>query len=591
MTILSSPNYASHGKNPISDSFASGCDEANFAVGEVVEDGDRDEWTIFDQERFELLLGDDDDDFDDDDVVDPGDTYDLPLFTECSQDGQQSRTSPQATDRIDRAPNRARRMRGLKVSLTGSLLVSASLSRPSSIASTPLASYWQNQGASRFTDRAVAVFPPQPNKPDQNLTYDTPYLAASMGITEVASIAFPVGNEPSEGLNRPDFLKFHPLEIDLRQALGLLITTPLRSVVTRLVENAFVESADRLIPKVSIVTIDLLINPVHSAIQTVGFLQSSWVNPILKREEIDRPTSILQTTVWDGAGGQKVFEIGDRLTQPQQYVIYNFGLVGTGSNPSIEVRKGLDALKFIGDRFTADKLQLNQCEKDLVITFTGNEFVKVILKDRQREDFDNLGLKTVEGIDPSFGVGNILFNNDRVIRDTIDVFNAVLPNPNSIIYPFNPNTNTFFNDQNNLIQGFNHSNDTIHGLGGNDVIFGLSGDDIIFGDDGNDILFGNAGNNILTGGSGADIFALSSDGFSRVTDFKVGEGDRIGLTGGLTIDRLSIETEVTVNGSTTWISDRFTRQRLIELPGVTSMALTHDLFVPISSQINSYIHH
>ena len=93
----------------------------------------------------------------------------------------------------------------------------------------------------------------------------------------------------------------------------------------------------------------------------------------------------------------------------------------------------------------------------------------------------------------------------------------------------------------------------------------------------------------MTGGSGADIFALSSNGFSRVTDFNVGEGDRIGLTDGLTVDRLSFETEVTVNGSTTWISDRFTRQRLIELPGVTSMALTRDLFIPISSQINSYI--
>ena len=519
-------NYS---KTPISDSFASGCDEFGFAVGEVVEDGDRDQWMLFNLEcverslEFEILL---EDDFEDDEIVDPGDTDELAIFIGCIRNEEDQN-------------KRASRMHGLKISLMGSLMLSASLSsRRSSSLSTPLASYWQNQGAYRFTDRAVAVFPKQPNKPDQNSTYDKPDLAESRGIAQVTSIAFPFGDEPLEGLNRPNSLELHPLEIDIRQALGLIITNPLRSVVTRLVENAFVEnafveSADRFISKVSVSTINLWVNPVHSAIQTIDFLQLSWANPIIKLEEIDRPISILQTTVWDGAGGQKVFEIGDLLTQPQEYVIYNFGLVGTGVNPSIEVRKGLDALKFIGNSFTADKLQLNQRGDDLVITFTGNELVKVILKDRQREDFDNLGLKPVEGIDPSFGVGNILFNNDRIIRDTIDVFNAVLPNPNTIISLFNPNTTTFFNDQNNLIQGFNLSNDIIHGLGGNDVIFGLSGNDVIFGDDGNDILFGNAGSNILTGGSGADIFALSSNGFSCVTDFNVGEGDRIGLTDGL----------------------------------------------------------
>ena len=135
-----------------------------------------------------------------------------------------------------------------------------------------------------------------------------------------------------------------------------------------------------------------------------------------------------------------------------------------------------------------------------------------------------------------------------------------------------------------------NSNDIIHGLGGDDVIFGLGGDDRLYGDDGNDILFGNAGNNILTGGSGADIFALSSDGFSRVMDFNVCEGDRIGLTDGLTVDRLSFETSVTAKGSTTWISDRLTNQRLMELPGITSTTLTQSLFVPISSQINGYCH-
>ena len=572
MALPSSPTR----KDSISEKFASKNDEADFESGEVVDDGDRGNWITF---TFECVENDPDD-FDDDEVVDPGDTDELAPFIGCvrNKTKHQARTTPQSTGTLGHAP----RMHGLEISLIGSLMVSASLSERSTGLSTILPFGLRSQSANPVTDRTVGGSSISPRQPDQNLIQ-----------------------------NRPDSLVLHPLELDLRLGLGLVIMNPLRSLITRIVNDTFVANADRLVPKISVATINRLINPVNPAIQIIDSQQSSWIYPtdtlqisqpekfpegaparypITKFGEIDRPISILQTTIWDGAGGQKIFEIGDQLTQPQQYVIYNFDLVGTGSNPSIEVRKGLDALKFIGDRFTADQLELNQRGQDLVITFIGNERVEVILKDRQREDFDNLGLKPIEGIDPSFGVGNILFNTDRVILDTIDVFDAVLPKPNAIVSPFNSNTTTFFNDQNNLVQGFNNSNDIIHGLGGDDIIFGLGGDDRLSGDAGNDILFGNAGNNILTGRSGADIFALSSDGFSRVTDFSVYEGDRIGLTNGLTVDRLSFETEVTVNGSTTWISDRFTHQRLIELPGITSMALTRDLFVPISSQINDYRH-
>ena len=583
-------------------------DEVAFPIGEMgVDEGDRDHWIMFTIECVE----DNHDDFDDDEVVDPGDTDELAPFIGCvrNKTKHQACTTPQTTG----TPSRGRGIHGLKISLLGSLLVSASLNGRSTGMSTLFPLGLRSQSAHQFTDRTVAGFRISPRQPDQHLIQNKPYPSVSTEIASVASIAFPVGDWSSDGFDRPDSLALHPLELDLRPRLGLAITNPLRSLITRIVNDMFVANADLLVPTIAVATINRLISPVDPAIPMIDPQRSSWIYPTdtltdtlkisqpeevpegapfryptTKFGEIDRSIPILQTTVWDGAGGQRIFEIGDQLTQPQQYVIYNFDLVGTGANPSVEVRKALDALKFIGDNFTADKLELNQRGPDLVITFTGNELVKVILKDRQREDFDNLGLKPIEGIDPSFGVGNILFNTDRVILDTIDVFDAVLLQSNAVISPFNSNTTTFFNEQNNLVQGFNHSNDIIHGLGGDDIIFGLGGDDRLSGDAGNDILFGNAGNNLLTGGSGADIFALSGDGFSRVTDFNVCESDRIGLTDGLTVDGLSVETSVTANGTTTLISNRFTHKRLMELPGITSTMLTRDLFVPISSQISDY---
>jgi RTX calcium-binding nonapeptide repeat (4 copies) len=477
---------------------------------------------------------------------------------------------------------------------------SMALIMPAILSRSPLGSfqYSSTNSAQRWTDLAIAESSTQRSTSDQNLIPQS-YTAANIGLTNTTPIVFPVGDLPSEIFDLPEQLELQSLEIDLRPALGSMIPNPLRSAITSIAANVFGK------------TTNLFVDAINPTVQKLDPQRSPWVYPTYIPEisrperlpEADRPVRypttepqkpnptqpILQTTIWDGAGDQKIFEIG-YVSQPHQYVIYNFGMVGKGADPTIEIRKEIDALKFIGDGFTPDKLQLKQLGRDLVITFTGNEFVEIILKDRQRQDFDNLGLKPIKGIDPNFGVGNILFNNDRIIRDNIDVIDAVLPNPNSIIYLFNPNTTTFLNDQNNLVQGFNNSNDIIRGLAGNDVIFGLSGDDRLYGDDGNDILFGNAGNNILTGGSGADLFAISPNGFSRVTDFNVHEGDRIGLTDGLTVDRLSFETEVTANGSTTWISDRFTNRRLMELPGITSNVLNRDLFIPISSQITDYRH-
>jgi hypothetical protein len=102
-------------------------------------------------------------------------------------------------------------------------------------------------------------------------------------------------------------------------------------------------------------------------------------------------------------------------------------------------------------------------------------------------------------------------------------------------------------------------NDTINGNQGNDIIFGGSGqnllrggkgDDSLYGGSGDDVLIGDFGTDVLTGGAGADLFVLRRDtavGVTNpleadsITDFNRAEGDRIGLTDGLTENDITYE--------------------------------------------------
>ncbi|MDA7085527.1 type I secretion C-terminal target domain-containing protein, partial [Pseudomonas sp. SA3-5] len=74
-------------------------------------------------------------------------------------------------------------------------------------------------------------------------------------------------------------------------------------------------------------------------------------------------------------------------------------------------------------------------------------------------------------------------------------------------------------------------NDYISGGAGHDTLIGGAGNDSLDGGTGNDILIGGAGDDILFGGTGADSFVWKAGdtGADRITDFKIGEGDRIDL--------------------------------------------------------------
>ncbi|WP_372876473.1 beta strand repeat-containing protein, partial [Pseudomonas sp.] len=75
-------------------------------------------------------------------------------------------------------------------------------------------------------------------------------------------------------------------------------------------------------------------------------------------------------------------------------------------------------------------------------------------------------------------------------------------------------------------------NDYISGGAGQDSLNGGAGNDTLDGGTGNDILIGGAGDDILLGGTGADSFVwrAGDTGNDKITDFNVGEGDRIDLS-------------------------------------------------------------
>ncbi|WP_052055707.1 FG-GAP repeat protein [Myxosarcina sp. GI1] len=274
-------------------------------------------------------------------------------------------------------------------------------------------------------------------------------------------------------------------------------------------------------------------------------------------------TTIDFSTAVSGSGGQKTFTVN---TGDGRVIISDFGGVGTGINPPARVIDEVDTLKFVGSQLTADNLILTQNDKDLELTFKGVADTTVILSDFNLEQLDNL---------PS-GIGNILFDGQQTIADSFDVFDAEQIRSRV----FNFNTATFLNDLDNILQGFNNSDDVIDGLKGNDVLLGRSGDDVLRGNSGDDLLLdggrgsdrldGGKGNDGLFGGIGADEFVLKKGaGTDTIFDFQVGI-DSLILAGGLDFNKLTIGT----NENGTKISVSETKEVLATLIGVDASNLT-----------------
>ena len=133
-------------------------------------------------------------------------------------------------------------------------------------------------------------------------------------------------------------------------------------------------------------------------------------------------------------------------------------------------------------------------------------------------------------------------------------------------------------------------NDSLNGSSGNDTVYGNAGNDTLIGGNGSDLLFGGAGNDLLNGGNGtdtlraglgndtligglgADVFVFAAlEGTDTITDFSLGQGDKIGLTSGLTFGQLSFSgSEIRVGSEV-----------LSVLTGVNTATLTASNFVTV----------
>lgn len=274
------------------------------------------------------------------------------------------------------------------------------------------------------------------------------------------------------------------------------------------------------------------------------------------------------SAVFDGAGGQKTA----RSTQGEGVLaIVNFGGVGRGRTPSEATISEVDTIQFSGKDLTPRNLLLTQQGNDVVISFEGVANSGAILRDFNLDQLDNLQRSTGASVD----LGNLIFNGETRVSDSFDVFDA-----DSVAGTiFNRNTVTFLNDLDNIVSGFDDSDDVINAQGGNDTIFGLSGSDLLRGGSGNDTLIGGLGEDILVGGLGADRFVLApNSGTDTIRDFKFEEGDRIALSGGLTFGRLSI-----LQGTGTFANDALIRagssnELLAIVAGVQANSLTSNAF-------------
>jgi glycerophosphoryl diester phosphodiesterase len=274
------------------------------------------------------------------------------------------------------------------------------------------------------------------------------------------------------------------------------------------------------------------------------------------------------SSVFDGAGGQKTAQAiqGEGIL-----AAVNFGGVGRGVSPSENAIAEADTIRFSGQDLTARNMLLTQEGNDTFISFEGVENSGAILRNFQLDQLDNLQRSTGASVDFS----NIIFEGGSSVSNSFDVFDA-----NSVANAISkPNSVTFLNDLDNAVSGLDNSDDVINAQAGNDIVSGLSGNDYLRGGVGDDTLIGGLGEDILAGGLGADRFVVAPQtGTDLIRDFKVEDGDRIALSGGLTFGQLSILQGTGAFANSALIQAGTTNELLAIVAGVQANSLTSNAF-------------
>ncbi|WP_168494164.1 cadherin-like domain-containing protein, partial [Anabaena sp. UHCC 0204] len=141
---------------------------------------------------------------------------------------------------------------------------------------------------------------------------------------------------------------------------------------------------------------------------------------------------------------------------------------------------------------------------------------------------------------------------------------------NDQLYGGNSNDFLYGEAGNDHLEGDN-GEDKLYGGDGNDTLLGGNGEDKLYGGAGNDFLNGGKGDDILTGGTGSDIFVFQkAAGRDKITDFSLGQGDKIGLSG-LNFNQLSFSGD----------EIRIGNQTLGILTGFDTTTLTQNNFISV----------
>lgn len=141
---------------------------------------------------------------------------------------------------------------------------------------------------------------------------------------------------------------------------------------------------------------------------------------------------------------------------------------------------------------------------------------------------------------------------------------------NDKLYGGNGQDTLYGDADNDRLEGDN-GDDKLYGGDGNDSLIGGNGQDLLVGGAGNDFLDGDKGDDNLTGGTGSDIFVLEkAAGRETITDFSLGQGDKIGLSG-LSFNQLSFSGNQISLGN----------QTLAVLSGFNTTTLTQNNFISV----------
>ncbi|NES85446.1 MAG: S8 family serine peptidase [Moorea sp. SIO2B7] len=183
---------------------------------------------------------------------------------------------------------------------------------------------------------------------------------------------------------------------------------------------------------------------------------------------------------------------------------------------------------------------------------------------------DGVGI-TISGIDHAFGGdGNDTFiGNDK--DNTLKGFRG-----NDSLKGGNSRDHLYGGAGNDFLDG-DGGEDQLFGEAGHDTLIGGQGQDKLYGGEGDDLLRGGTNDDQLTGNAGMDIFVISTEGKSTISDFQNGT-DMLGLLAGeLSFGSIDIKSQ---NGET-WITTT-NNQPLAVLTGVSSHLIGIEDFTTVT---------